>query len=167
MTRLCSFMLALLSTTVCLVLLPDHAFTQPVEESRATTEQSCSFGMGKDEASQTCVVPFPAGCRVAQAPGSTNPGQPISKGGKVTCRLTRSRPIGKQKSPANTAGASRGTVRHNSVSGLTAHRSDRFYGPFTGNQTRSARIGVRCRRYCARLSCRRRSAALHSSYPLD
>ena len=87
MTRLSFFLLALLGTSVCLLLLPDDAFTQPVEESRATTEQSCSFGMGKGEASQTCAVPFPAGCRVAQAPGSTKPWTTISKGGKVTCRF--------------------------------------------------------------------------------
>jgi hypothetical protein len=60
---------------------------QPVEESRATTEQSCSFGMAKGEASQTCAVPFPAGCRVAHAPGSVKPWTTISKGGRLLCRF--------------------------------------------------------------------------------
>ncbi|HSA62755.1 MAG TPA: hypothetical protein VLE03_11015 [Nitrospiraceae bacterium] len=63
------------------------ASAQPVQESTATTEQSCSFGMGKGEPSHSCAVPFPAGCRVAHAPGSTKPWTTISKGGRLLCRF--------------------------------------------------------------------------------
>jgi hypothetical protein len=60
---------------------------QPMHESTATTEHSCSFGMAKGEPSQQCAVPFPAGCRVARFPASTKPWTTISKGGKVQCRF--------------------------------------------------------------------------------
>lgn len=60
---------------------------QPVQESTATTEQSCSFGMGKGEPSHSCAVPFPAGCRVANTPGSTRPWTTISKGGRLLCQF--------------------------------------------------------------------------------
>jgi hypothetical protein len=73
--------------SVVFLLVDDHAAAQPVDESHATTEQSCSFGMGKGEASHSCAVPFPAGCRVAQAPGSTKPWTTISKGGRLLCRF--------------------------------------------------------------------------------
>jgi hypothetical protein len=69
------------------LLAIEPASAQPMHESTATTEQSCSFGMGKGEASQSCVVPFPAGCRVAHAPGSSRPWTTISKGGRVLCRF--------------------------------------------------------------------------------
>lgn len=77
------FIVALISS----FSLGESAPAQPVDESHATTEQSCSFGMGKGEPSQTCVVPFPAGCRVAHAPGSTKPWSTISKGGRLLCRF--------------------------------------------------------------------------------
>jgi len=82
-----SALLFSLIVTVGFVLIADHASAQPMDESRATTEQSCSFGMGKGEAFQTCAVPFPAGCRVAHAPGSTKPWTTISKGGRLLCRF--------------------------------------------------------------------------------
>ena len=53
----------------------------------ATTEQSCSFGMDKDEPSQQCFVPIPSGCKVASIPGTQKPWTTISKGGNVTCRF--------------------------------------------------------------------------------
>ena len=67
--------------------LAETASAQLMQESTATTEQSCSFGMGKGEPSHSCAVPFPAGCRVAQAPGSTKPWTTISTGGRLLCRF--------------------------------------------------------------------------------
>lgn len=60
---------------------------QPIDEVHATTEQSCSFGMDKGEPSHSCQVPFPSGCRVANAPGSAKPWTTISKGGRLLCRF--------------------------------------------------------------------------------
>ncbi|SPP63287.1 hypothetical protein [Nitrospira lenta] len=60
---------------------------QLMQESTATTEQSCSFGMGKGEPAHSCAVPFPPGCRVAQAPGSSKPWTTISTGGRLLCRF--------------------------------------------------------------------------------
>jgi hypothetical protein len=60
---------------------------QPMHESTATTEQSCNFGLAKGEPSQTCQVPFPPGCAVANFPGTTKPWTTISKGGKTFCRF--------------------------------------------------------------------------------
>lgn len=87
MPRFYTCVLGLLAAVTGSLLLAGMAHAQPMDESHATTEQSCSFGMGKGEASQTCVVPFPAGCRVAQAPGSTKPWTTISKGGRLLCRF--------------------------------------------------------------------------------
>lgn len=87
MPRFYTCVLGLLAAVTGSLLLAEVATAQPMDESHATTEQSCSFGMGKGEASQTCVVPFPAGCRVAQAPGSTKPWTTISKGGRLLCRF--------------------------------------------------------------------------------
>jgi hypothetical protein len=53
----------------------------------ATTEQSCSFGMAKGEASHQCQVPIPGGCLVAHVPGTDKPWTTISKGGKTFCRF--------------------------------------------------------------------------------
>jgi hypothetical protein len=63
------------------------AQAQSLSESTATTEQSCSFGMAKGEASQNCHVPFPTGCLVANVPGTDKPWTTISKGGKTFCRF--------------------------------------------------------------------------------
>ena len=60
---------------------------QPMDDSHVTTEQSCSFGMAKGEVSQSCHVPFPVGCLVANIPGTDKPWTTISKGGKTFCRF--------------------------------------------------------------------------------
>jgi hypothetical protein len=60
---------------------------QPMDDSQATTEQSCSFGMAKGETSQSCHVPFPTGCTVAGVPGTDKPWTTISKGGNTFCRF--------------------------------------------------------------------------------
>jgi hypothetical protein len=65
----------------------EAAHAQPMDDSHATTEQSCSFGMAKGEASQSCHVPFPIGCLVASIPGTDKPWTTISKGGKTFCRF--------------------------------------------------------------------------------
>lgn len=65
----------------------EAAHAQPMDDSHATTEQSCSFGMAKGEASQSCRVPFPIGCLVADIPGTDKPWTTISKGGKTFCRF--------------------------------------------------------------------------------
>jgi hypothetical protein len=67
--------------------LPEGARAQTLSESTATTEQSCSFGMAKGEASQSCHVPFPTGCLVANSPETDKPWTTISKGGKTFCRF--------------------------------------------------------------------------------
>ena len=87
MQRLRMLLLGATGTITGCLLLATPATAQPMEESRATTEQSCSFGMGKGEPSQTCAVPFPTGCRVARAPGSAKPWATISKGGRLLCRF--------------------------------------------------------------------------------
>jgi hypothetical protein len=69
------------------LFLAEAASAQLMQESTATTEQSCSFGMGKGEPSHSCAVPFPPGCRVAQAPGSSKPWTTISTGGRLLCRF--------------------------------------------------------------------------------
>ena len=65
----------------------EAAQAQSLSESTATTEQSCSFGMAKGEASQSCHVPFPTGCLVANVPDTDKPWTTISKGGKTFCRF--------------------------------------------------------------------------------
>src|SRR5688572_24665465 len=65
----------------------EAAHAQPVDDSHATTEQSCSFGMAQGEAVQRCDVPFPIGCLVASIPGTEKPWTTISKGGKTSCRF--------------------------------------------------------------------------------
>ena len=97
MARLSSILLFVVIAAACPLLITDYASAQPVDESHATTEQSCSFGMGKGEASQSCAVPFPAGCRVAHAPGSMKPWTTISKGGRLMCRFDEKRTDWKTK----------------------------------------------------------------------
>lgn len=87
MRRAFPFLLLLLVMIAYHVLMAGSAFAEVVQESTATTEQSCSFGMGKGEPSHKCAVPFPAGCRVAQTPGSTKPWTTISTGGRLLCRF--------------------------------------------------------------------------------
>ncbi len=69
------------------LLFAEQGSAQLADETHATTEQSCSFGMSKGEPSQRCAVPFPPGCRVANIPGSARPLATISKGGRVLCRF--------------------------------------------------------------------------------
>jgi len=59
----------------------------PLSESVATTEFNCSFGMARGETQQTCQVPIPTGCVVANFPGSTRPWTSISKGGNTLCKF--------------------------------------------------------------------------------
>ena len=71
-----------------LLALPlPNANAQVPSEFPATTEQACSFGMAKGEPSHACQVPIPAGCLVANAPGTNKPWTTISKGGKTFCRF--------------------------------------------------------------------------------
>ena len=65
----------------------EEAHAQPMDDSHATTEQSCSFGMAKGEATQNCRVPFPTGCLVAHVPGTDKPWTTISKGRNTFCRF--------------------------------------------------------------------------------
>jgi hypothetical protein len=66
---------------------PVEVSAQPMDDPGATTELSCSFGMAKGEAGQTCEVPFPQGCLVAHIPGTKKPWATISKGGATLCRF--------------------------------------------------------------------------------
>jgi hypothetical protein len=77
----------LLLMLIGLSSLSGAAYAQPMDDSRATTEQSCSFGMAKGEGSQSCLVHFPTGCLVANIPGTNKPWTTISKGGKTSCRF--------------------------------------------------------------------------------
>ncbi|THJ23456.1 MAG: hypothetical protein CAF44_003140 [Nitrospira sp. CG24D] len=87
MSRAHSLMLLLFVMPGFQLFLAETASAQLMQESTATTEQSCSFGMGKGEPSHSCAVPFPPGCRVAQAPGSSKPWTTISTGGRLLCRF--------------------------------------------------------------------------------
>ena len=77
----------LLLTLIGLSGLSEAAHAQPMDDSYVTTERSCSFGMAKGEASQSCHVPFPIGCLVANIPGTDKPWTTISKGGQTFCRF--------------------------------------------------------------------------------
>ena len=70
-----------------LLAQPSEANAQAPTGFPATTEQACSFGMAKGEPSQHCQVPIPAGCLVANTPGTNKPWTTISKGGKTFCRF--------------------------------------------------------------------------------
>lgn len=62
--------------------------TIPVQVSAdATTESNCNFGMLKGETSQSCEVPIPSGCSVANFPGYEEPWTNISKGGATECQF--------------------------------------------------------------------------------
>jgi hypothetical protein len=63
------------------------AAAQPLHDSSATTETTCNFGMAKHEKGQSCRIPIPSGCVVANFPGTTKPWTNISKGGLTTCRF--------------------------------------------------------------------------------
>jgi hypothetical protein len=68
---------------LCLFFL-GLAGAQPLG-SMATTEATCNFGMIKDETKQSCRIPVPPGCVVANLPGTEKPWTNISKGGHTTC----------------------------------------------------------------------------------
>jgi hypothetical protein len=89
-SRMRSRSIPLASAVLLGVVLLDLAAAQPLEESTATTELSCNFGMGKGETKRSCRVPFPAGCIVANFPGTTIPWATISKGGRTKCRFDES-----------------------------------------------------------------------------
>ncbi len=88
MRRSLLFSVAGLLAFVCApVLAPTKVRSQNLYDFPATTEQTCSFGMAKGESSQHCEVPIPAGCLVANSPGTKKPWATISKGGKTFCRF--------------------------------------------------------------------------------
>jgi len=80
-------LLMLAAFQALLAVTPSEVKAQPMDDSGATTELSCSFGMAKGEAGQTCQVPFPEGCLVARIPGSKKPWATISKGGATLCKF--------------------------------------------------------------------------------
>ena len=80
-------LLMLAAFQALLAVTPSEASAQPLDDLGATTELSCSFGMAKGEAGQTCQVPFPEGCLVAHIPGSKKPWATISKGGATLCKF--------------------------------------------------------------------------------
>jgi|SRR6185295_17170941 len=84
MMGLCTFLSLVL---IAVSGLSETVYAQAMDDSRATTEQSCNFGMAKGEVSQSCHVPFPTGCLVAKLPGTDQPWTTISKGGKTLCRF--------------------------------------------------------------------------------
>ncbi len=63
------------------LIISPHVFAD------ATTESSCNFGMVKGEKSQSCEVPIPSGCSVANFPGYEEPWANISKGGITECQF--------------------------------------------------------------------------------
>ena len=58
-----------------------------LDESGATTEYKCNFGMGQGEAKQSCTIPIPDGCRVVQLPGTSKPYALLSKAGNTQCKF--------------------------------------------------------------------------------
>ncbi|WP_447977543.1 hypothetical protein [Candidatus Nitrospira bockiana] len=76
---------ALVVAMAGLALVLDLAAAVTFGDSSATTESSCNFGMEKGELRQSCRVPIPPGCVVANFPGSQKPWTNISKGGATTC----------------------------------------------------------------------------------
>jgi hypothetical protein len=81
----------LLRAATMLVLLafmsPAPVRSQPMDDSSATTEQSCSFGMDLGQPAHQCQVPIPAGCVVANFPGTNKPWTTVSKAGRTFCRF--------------------------------------------------------------------------------
>jgi hypothetical protein len=69
----------LLSGGFVALLILSVAAAQPLGESSATTETTCNFGMAKNEKRQSCQIPIPSGCVVANFPGTTKPWTNISK----------------------------------------------------------------------------------------
>jgi hypothetical protein len=78
---------AFTSLVLLIPVIPFEARAQEPEDSRATTELSCSFLMEKGETARPCQVPFPQGCLVAKIPGTKQPWTTISKAGRLQCRF--------------------------------------------------------------------------------
>ncbi len=70
---------------VHMLVQPGMALSQPMGGS-ATTESVCRFGMVKGDSSQSCAVPIPNDCNVANFPGTDKPWASVSKGGNTQCR---------------------------------------------------------------------------------
>lgn len=70
-----------------ILLFVGLAIAQPLGGSSATTETTCNFGMAKNETRQSCRIPIPSGCVVANLPGTAKPWTNISKGGATICRF--------------------------------------------------------------------------------
>jgi len=89
MTRVLMLSVAVLGAAGLTIPDPSSAAPAPppLSDSTATTEFNCSFGMAKGEAAQSCQVPIPPGCVVAQFPGTAKPWTNISKGGNTQCRF--------------------------------------------------------------------------------
>ncbi len=82
------------------VVQPSPAHAEPVsglDESGATTEYKCNFGMGKDEAKQSCTIPIPEGCRVVRLPGTSQPWISMSKAGNTQCKFEEKTADGKTR----------------------------------------------------------------------
>ncbi len=84
---MCSRTIPLVLGVILVACLIELSLASPTEDSTATTEFSCNFGMEKGEDKQSCSVPFPRGCVVANFPGTTKPWTTISKGGSTTCQF--------------------------------------------------------------------------------
>ena len=74
-------LLALSLLGVPFFITPNHLMAD------ATTESNCNFGMAKGDSEQSCEVPIPSGCQVANFPGYEEPWSNISKGGLTDCRF--------------------------------------------------------------------------------
>ena len=79
---------------------PSLAQAAPVpglDESGATTEYKCNFGVGQGEAKQSCTIPIPDGCRVVRLPGTTKPWVSMSKAGNTQCKFDEKTSDGKTR----------------------------------------------------------------------
>ncbi len=86
-------MSSLIRLNLCLLLavafvfgvIPHEGHAQSPPDSSATTEHSCSFGMAKGDPAHRCQVPIPAGCVIANFPGTNKPWTTVSKAGRTFC----------------------------------------------------------------------------------
>jgi hypothetical protein len=86
LSRRCPLTVLCIAAVLGLALF-GFALAQPLGETAPTTELTCNFGMAKGQGSHSCVIAVPAGCVVANFPGSNKPWSNISKGGLTTCRF--------------------------------------------------------------------------------
>ena len=63
---------------------PSQSFAS---EPQSRTETVCTIGMVEGETGQTCDVPIPANCTVANYPGYDEPWAEVDKGGRISCRF--------------------------------------------------------------------------------